>query len=245
MTHDDILAFLQEKLPSDKFRRYSEALATRVEGLFQWAVVMHGFILDPPECFVFSKKECINYLLKLMTIRDEQDPLDELYKEVLEGYITHRKAWLLFHSVVGQLITSIEPLSIRSLTTLRQHASFDGHDHDAVVILLCWLGSLLSNVNSPDESLPIIPLHTSFCDFLTNKEKSSEFYVSLHDAHHQLAHSCLGLLLKDLKFNICNLELSYLANKDVKDLCSHINKHIPPSLLYACLLRHGRDVRST
>ncbi len=233
-THDDILAFLQKKLPSDEFRRYGEALATRAEGLFQWAAVARGFILDPPECFAFSKKECINYLLKFTTVRDEQDPLDELYKEVLEGYITHRKARLLFRSVVGQLITSIEPLSIRSLTTLRQHASFDGHDRDAVVILLRRLGSLLSNVNSPDESLPIIPLHTSFRDFLTNKEKSSECYVGLRDAHRQLAHSCLGLLLKDLKFNICDLESSYLANKDVEDLRSRIDKHIPPSLLYAC-----------
>ncbi len=233
-THDDILAFLQERLPSDVFRKYGEALATRSEGLFQWAAVARGFILDPPECFGFSKKECINHLLKPTTDRDEQDPLDELYKEVLEGYITHRKTQLLFRSVVGQLITSIEPLSIRSLTTLRQHASFDGDDRDAVVILLRRLGSLLSNVNSSDETLPIIPLHTSFRDFLTNKEKSGDFCVSLQDAHRRLAHSCFGLLLKDLKFNICNLESSYLANKDVIDLRSRVDKHIPPALLYAC-----------
>ena len=233
-THDDILAFLQEKLPWDEFRKYGEALAIRAEGLFQWAAVARAFILDPPECFAFSKKEYINHLLKLTTDRDEQDPLDELYKEVLEGYITHRKARLLFRSVVGQLITSIEPLTIRSLTTLRQQASFDGDDRDAVVILLRRFGSLLSNVNSSDETLPIIPLHTSFRDFLTNKEKSGDFCVSLQDAHRQLAHSCLGLLLEDLKFNICNLESSYLANKDVKDLLSSVDKHIPPALLYAC-----------
>ncbi len=233
-THDDILAFLQEKLPLDEFRKYGEALTIRAEGLFQWAAVARGFILDPPECFGFSKKECINHLLKLTTDREEQDPLDELYKEVLEGYITHRKTRLLFRSVVGQLITSIEPLTIRSLTTLRQHASFDGGDRDAVIILLRRLGSLLSNVNLSDESLPIIPLHTSFRDFLTNKEKSGDLFVSLRDAHCQLAHSCLGLLLKDLKFNICNLESSYLANEDVKDFRSRVDKYITPALLYAC-----------
>ncbi len=130
---------------------------------------------------------------------------------------------------------SIEPLTIHSLTTLRPHTSYDnGDDRDAVVILLRRLGSLLSNVNSSNESLPVIPLHTSFRDFLTNKEKSGDFFVSLRDAHHQLAHSCLGLLLNDLKFNICDLESSYLANKDVNDLNSRIDNNIPPALLYAC-----------
>src|SRR6266702_3121003 len=224
--HDDILAFLQEKLPSDEFRKYGEALAIRAEGLFQWAAVARGFILDPPEFFGFSKKKCIENLLRLTADRHRRDPLDELYKDVLEGYFTQQESRLLFQSVVGQLITTFEPLTIRSLTTLRQHASFDGDDGDAVVILLHRFGSLLSNVNSSDGSLPIIPLHTSFRDFLTNKEKSGDFCVSLRDAHRQLAHSCLGLLLKDLKFNICNLESSYLSNKDVEDLRSRVDKHI-------------------
>ncbi len=240
-THDDILAFLRDRLPSDQFRHYGDALAIKAEGLFQWAAVASQFILDPPGRFGYSKKKCINHLLKPGTKRDGQDPLDELYKEVLEGYFTDREARLLFRSVVGQLITSIEPLSIGSLTTLRRHTDDDnddgdddGDDDDAVIILLRRLGSLLSNVNSSDENLPIIPLHTSFRDFLTNKEKSGKFCVSLRDAHRQLAHSCLNLLLKELKFNICNLETSYLANKVITDLNSRVDEHIPPALLYAC-----------
>jgi len=237
-THDDILAFLRDRLLSDEFRDYGYDLAIKAEGLFQWAAVASQFILDPPGRFGYSKKKCINHLLKPDTNRDGQDPLDELYKDVLEGYFTDQEARLLFRSVVGQLITSIEPLSIRSLITLRRHAGDDDDDDDddgdAVVRLLRRLGSLLSNVNSSDANLPIIPLHTSFRDFLTNKEKSSDFCVGLRDAHLQLARSCLGLLFKSLKFNICNLESSYLANKDVKDLRSRVDKHIPPALLYAC-----------
>src|SRR6266702_651597 len=234
-THEDILTFLQKKLPSDEFRKYGDTLAIRAEGLFQWAAVACGYISNPPEFLGFSKKKCINHLLKLTADRHRQDPLDELYKEVLEGFFTHQESRLLFRSVVGQLIASIEPLTIHSLTTLRLHASYDnGDDRHAVVILLRRLGSLLSNVNSSNESLPVIPLHTSFRDFLTNKEKSGGFFVSLRDAHHQLAHSCLGLLLNDLKFNICDLESSYLANKDVNDLNPRIDNNIPPALLYAC-----------
>ena len=231
-TDADILTFFQETLPSDEFKIYGDELAKRAEGLFQWAAIACGYILDPPDSFGLSKTQCINYLLKSTADSHGQDPLDGLYKEVLEGYFKHEKSRQLFRSVVGQLIASIEPMSIRSLTTLRRHASSSGGD--AVVILLRRLGSLLSNVNSTDDNLPIIPLHTSFRDFLTNKEKSNEFCVNLRDAHHQLARSCLGLLLNGLKFNICNLETSYLANEDVTDLKSRVDERIPPALLYAC-----------
>jgi hypothetical protein len=234
-THGDILALLQERLPSGEFGKYGDALALKAEGLFQWAAVAIQFILDPPGRFGYSKKKCIGHLLKPGTSRGGQDPLDELYKEVLEGYFTDQEARLLFCSVVGQLITSIEPLSICSLTTLQQHADdVDDVDDDAVIILLRHLGSLLSNVNSSNENLPIIPLHTSFRDFLTNQEKSGDFWVDLHDTHYQLAHSCLSLLLNGLKFNICNLETSYLANKDITDLKFCVDQYISPALLYAC-----------
>jgi hypothetical protein len=113
--------------------------------------------------------------------------LDELYKEVLERYFKYQEAHDLFRSVVGQLITSIEPLTIRSLITLRQHASYNKRSDAAVIGLPHRLGSLLSNANSSDDSLPIIPLHTSFRDFLKNQGKSGDFCVGVRDSHHQLA----------------------------------------------------------
>ena len=231
---DDILSFLRDLLPSNEFDKHGVALARKAEGLFQWAAVAGRFILDPPECFGFSKKKCINHLLKLTADGNGQDPLDDLYKEVLDGYFTHPETRLLFRSVVGQLITAFEPLSICSLTTLRGHASSDDDDADSVVAMLSRLGSLLSNVNSPDSTLPIIPLHTSFRDFLINKEKSGDFSVVLLDAHYGLAHACLGLMLRDLRFNICKLESSYLANQDIQGLDARVAEHLPPALLYAC-----------
>ncbi len=232
-THKDISTFLRSQLPLYRFGGYIEALAVKAEGLFQWAAVASELILDPPARFGYDGETCIKYLLGPSTSRSGQDPLDKLYKEVLEWYFTDQDARVLFRSVVGPLITSIEPLSIRSLITLR-HVSLN-NDHDAAVTgLLIRLGSLLSNVNSSDKSLPIIPLHTSFRDFVTNKDKSGDFYVDVRDAHHQLALYCLDLLLNCLKFNICNLETSYLANNDVKDLNTRVDQHIPPVLSYAC-----------
>jgi hypothetical protein len=231
---DDILFLLQDLLPPAEFEKHGVALARKAEGLFQWAAVAGRFILDPPECFGFSKKRCINHLLKLSTDHNRQDPLDDLYKEVLEGYLTHPETQLLFRSVVGQLIAAFEPISMCSLITLRGHASNDDDDHASIFALLCRLGSLFSNVNSPESTLPIVPLHTSFRDFLIYKEKSGDFFIVLQDAHYGLAHSCLGLMLHDLRFNICKIESSYLANKDIQDLEAHVTKHLPPALSYAC-----------
>ena len=236
-THKDILTFLRAKLPTNKFGDYVEALAVKAEGLFQWAAVACQLVLDPPERFYYDEETCIKHLSERSTNSRGLDRLDELYKEVLEGYFREKRTRDLFRSVVGQLITSIEPLTIRILITLRQHASYDKRDGAAITGLLGRLGSLLSNVNSPDDSLPIIPLHTSFRDFLTNKDKSGDFYVGVHDAHDQLAHSCLNLLLDPvdgLKFNICKLETSYLANDGIEDLNTRVDQLILPALLYAC-----------
>ena len=236
-TYQDILAFFQERLPSDEFKRYVEPLAVKAEGLFQWAAVASELILRPPAHFGYNKEKCVKHLLEPSTNRHGQELLDGLYKDVLEGYFDYQEARDLFRSVVGQLITSIEPLTISSLIRLRQHALYDEDSDSVVTGTLSCLGSLFSNVNSSDKNLPIIPLHTSFRDFLTNKDKSGYFHVSDRDAHDQLAHSCLNLLLdpvEGLKFNICKLETSYLANDDVEDLSTRVEEHIPPALLYAC-----------
>ena len=236
-TGGDIITFLRTKLVSHHFEQHSEALAKRAEGLFQWAAVACEYILDPELRLTKSRNGRIDYLLRRTGVHDGQDPLTELYNRVLGEYFSGKEARDVFCSVVGQLLAAFEPLSIRSLTKLRQHTSNDDDDDSSSVVeTLRYLGSLLSNVTSSDDTLPIVPLHTSFRDFVTNKEKSGVFHVDLRIAHSQLAHSCLGLMLGDLKFNICNLESSYLANKDVKDLDVRIAKHLPPVLSYACRL---------
>src|SRR5258708_14562904 len=73
-THDDILVFLQEMIPSDAFRNFGDALALKAEGLFQWAAVASQLILDPPGRFGYSESKCINHILKAVTNRDGQDP---------------------------------------------------------------------------------------------------------------------------------------------------------------------------
>jgi NACHT domain len=234
-TEQDICLYIENELPHEVFKNYGIKLAKAAEGVFQWAAVACGFINSPPAMFGFSKKKCVQRLLGHSRDLNGEDPLDKLYEEVLEGYFQPHEARVLFRSVMGQLFAAAKPLSLRSLITLRRHAPIDDpEDSEPIIEMLRHLGSLLSNVNSSDETRPIVPLHTSFRDFLTNM-KNGVFYVDLGEAHHQLAHSCLGLMLDNLKFNICELESSYTFNSDIPDLDSRIAKHIPAALSYACL----------
>jgi hypothetical protein len=170
-TEQDIGIYLQKKLPPDVFKEYGVKLANAAEGLFQWAAVACGFINTPPASFGFSKRKCVQRLLGHSRGDNTQDPLDKLYEELLEGYFKPQEAQILFRSVMGQLFAAIEPLSIESLISLRRHAPIDdAEDSDPVLEMLRHLGSLLSNVTSSDQTRPIIPLHTSFRDFLTNKK---------------------------------------------------------------------------
>jgi NACHT domain len=233
-TEQDIGMYLQKELPEDVFKDHGSKLAKAAEGLFQWAAIACGFI-NSPASLGLSNKECVQRLLAHSRGRDGQGPLDNLYEEILKEYIKSHEAQIVFRSVMGRLLAAIEPLSISSLISLRRRVTKDDpEDSHRVLGILGYLGSLLSNATSSDQSRPIIPLHTSFRDFLTSK-KSDVFYVDLGDAHHQLAHSCLTMMFDDLKFNICNLESSHLANSDVPDLKSRIAKYIPPALSYACI----------
>jgi hypothetical protein len=113
------------------------------------------------------------------------------------------------------LLAAFEPLSIQTLTTLRRYSAHEDDDDVVLIAIVSGLGSLLSNATSTDLTLPIVPLHTSFRDFLTNEQSSGPFYIDLGEAHRQLVHSCLGLMLGNLKFNICELPSSYYPNDKI------------------------------
>jgi hypothetical protein len=75
--------------------------------------------------------------------------------------------------------------------------------------------------------------HLSISDFFLSDR--CEYQANLREAHAQQSIACLETMIKELRFNICQLDDSRLANTNVKDLQSRIEENIPDSLQYSSL----------
>ncbi|KIK23227.1 hypothetical protein PISMIDRAFT_63421, partial [Pisolithus microcarpus 441] len=157
--------------------------------------------------------------------------LDETYITILESAIprTDRISLARFHSVMQQILTSLIPLPMSTLQLMRKHYPND-EDHYDVAVILEFMAPVLGGIN---DSSPVRPLHVSFYDFLMDQSRSGVYYISMPGPY-DLAFASLQILCKELQFNICKLESSYLSNSEVPDLHERINKYIPPHLSYSC-----------
>ena len=71
----------------------------------------------------------------------------------------------------------------------------------------------------------------SISDFFLSNH--CEYKIELQDAHAQLGTACLQTMIDQLRFNICRLGDSRLANANVHDLPSRINENISDALQYS------------
>jgi hypothetical protein len=77
--------------------------------------------------------------------------------------------------------------------------------------------------------------HMSISDFFLNKDRTSDYQIDLNAANMDLGIACMRTMVDQLRFNICNLEDSRVANEDVPDLQSRIEENIPVALQYSSL----------
>jgi hypothetical protein len=94
------------------------------------------------------------------------------------------------------------------------------------------MGALLSGTT--DSSATIRALHASFPEFLTNPDRSGEFFIDVHQTQNNLAMACLGVMKDELRFDICRFPSSYLRNSEVHDLEERVAESISPALKYSC-----------
>jgi len=93
----------------------------------------------------------------------------------------------------------------------------------------------LSSLLYPDEGAngAIRVRHSSISEFFASNP--CDYQADLRSAHVQQGISCLQTMVKQLRFNICKLEDSRLANTDIKDLPLRIEQNISDPLQYSCL----------
>ena len=146
-----------------------------------------------------------------------------LYSSILKGRIVHNKDE--FRQMVGVIITTApyRPLCEESIAELA------GVEPSLVKTWVDDLSSLLYRDEGANGEVRV--RHLSISDFFVSHH--CEYKINLRDAHAQLGTACLQTMVNQLRFNICKLEDSRVANADVHDLQSRIQENISDTLQYS------------
>ncbi|QRV98317.1 Vegetative incompatibility protein HET-E-1 [Ceratobasidium sp. AG-Ba] len=159
---------------------------------------------------------------------ESTEGIDALYISILSAAYDSKaldnsdrtEMMLVLHTV----ISACEPLSMSAMADL---LSLDSEQ--AVQSLLVPLLSVLRI----SESGVVTTLHESFRDFLLQDARSGRFHCNAAQQNGRLAELCFRQIGKQVPFNICGLESSYVFDKDVRDLGERVDRIITEALFYA------------
>ncbi|KAG8736116.1 hypothetical protein FRC10_009699, partial [Ceratobasidium sp. 414] len=224
----DIHAFIHQRLrdspnaaslPTDA----GSKLAEKADGLFIWAQTACEFILSG-----FKPSLRLKLLLeKTPTV----GVLDVLYSTAIEASIGDGGNDNLqsVRQCLGAIIacSTRTPLPIPTLCEVLGGRIEQG-------VLESVVGSLHS-VLYIDESQggAVRVYHPSFADYIDRRAPDDRLYMDIPKRNTELAEGCLETMVTKLKFNICNIETSYVRNKDIPNLDNSVERAITNGLRYS------------
>ena len=150
-------------------------------------------------------------------------PLYNLYSSILKARRVPSNAE--FRQMIGVLLTAAP---YRTLCE-ESIAELAGVRPNLVKKWVNDLSSLLYRDEAANGGIRV--RHLSISDFFLSDHCASQ--VNLEDANMQLGIACLKTMTAQLRFNICKLEDSRLANADINDLPSRIKEHVSDALQYS------------
>jgi len=167
----------------------------------------------------------------LATLQDPANPgltsLYALYSSIVMARKVHSNAE--FRRVIGVLLITAQyrPLCEETIAELA------GVRPDLVQMWVDDLGSMFYRDEGASGGIRV--RHLSISDFFVNDNCQDDYQVNLRDANVELGIACLEKMVEQLRFNICGLDDSRLANADVKGLASRIKENISDALQYSSL----------
>jgi len=134
-----------------------------------------------------------------------------------------------FQRVIGVLLITApnRPLCEETIAELA------GVNLDLVKMWVEDLGSMFYRDEGASGGIRV--RHLPMSDFFVSGYSQGDYQVNLRDASVKLGIACLEKMVDQLRFNICGLEDSRLANADVKGLASRIEENISDALQYSSL----------
>ena len=150
-----------------------------------------------------------------------------LYSSILISRIPPNNA--NFQRVIGVILATAPHRPLCDVTI----AKLAGVRRDLVKTWVDHLSSLLSQDESTDRGIRV--RHLSISDFFLRSDSQSDYQVNLGDANMHLGIACMNTMVEQLRFDICKLKDSRVANADIEDLQSRIEENISDVLQYSCL----------
>ncbi|CAE6499853.1 unnamed protein product [Rhizoctonia solani] len=152
------------------------------------------------------------------------DSIEVLYSTILsaalEGMGLEPNEKECIQTVLWTVVCLREPVHLSTLSVLT------GLSDDEET--LTALQPLRSVLYVSEQNNFVSALHKSFSDYMLRSSPGDfKGYSRL------LAHRCFDLMKKQLKFNICGLDSSFIPDSDVKDIQKRVDTMIPAPLLYA------------
>ena len=207
-----------------------EILCKKAAGFFIYASTVVKFVASENDAP--AERLALITSLPESTTEEGRSGVDQLYIKVLQQAFCdvpagNSQQYLRFQAVVGTVLLIFNPLSIKGLSKLLEIK---------IPLIQSTIRSLHSLLLVPDRTEdPIQIFHKSFPDFLTDPERCEDKHFLVEPAvhHPETLLSCLRLMGKRLKKNICNLD-DHAVLSEVKDLSDRQKAHIGDALEYAC-----------
>ena len=236
-TASDIVAYLRHRMAiiQKRYAMYNldddwpgeeriQTLAHHSAGLFVWASTAATFIEEG-----HNPEDQLSILLSADARSRAESALDALYATALEaaGKWDNETFASNCRAVLGVVLVARIPLSDQTIDRI-----LDLSGYHRSQFILSRLGCLLRW--HPGE--PVRILHTSIADYLSDPLRCGDrpwfIDVTLHIRN--LAQACFRIMKAELRFNICQLQTSYVCNDDAQDLVAQLSSAIGDHLSYSC-----------
>lgn len=222
-TPDDIRRYITHELFSLSLApEIIEALVRRAAGLFVWCSTLLKFVLRSAD-----PKARINQVLATSTApaatKGVYKELYKLYDDILRLAVQVEEDGPLAKDVLGLVLISSET----RLLTCAAMAYFLDVSLSAVETVVDWMHAVLHR----GENDVVRVYHNSFRDYLELTLDAAQ----VGRLHSVMANASLAVMLRDLRFNICDFEGKPRLNRDIANLQSLVNERLSFPLQYASL----------
>ena len=205
-----------------------DIICKKVAGFFICASTIIKFIAS--KYHTPAERLALITSLPQSTVHEGKLGINLLYTQILEQAFCdldsdEEDLYSHFRATVGAVVLVFNPLPLNALSTLL-----------GVSDISITLRSLHSVLKFPENKAdPIQVFHKSFPDFLVDpgRCKDRKFYVNPSVHHQEILLSCLNMMERRLKRNICNLA-DYTSLSEVQDLSACCRAQIGDALDYAC-----------